>query len=373
MGVRKVKGWWRVDFQLRCKRYRPRSPENTRESALAFEALIRQRLAKGQSVDDLIKKVPKEAEVERTSFAQFAERWYETYVIPNNKASTLRSKRNALDHHLIPYFGKKWLEEVDVLSIEEFKALKHKQGLSPKTINNILSVLRRGLTSAEDWNLLPKVPRIKWLRVPPPVSKFLSVEESERLLSSAENILWYAFILCALRTGMRIGELCALEWSDVNWERHTITVSRSVVEGVIDTPKNNRNRIIPMTDDLYTLFCKYKGKGLVFPGPDGGHMRKSSWPWKALHRACKKAGLPKMGWHVLRHTFASQLTAESIPLKATQMLLGHSTIQMTERYAHLAQSSLQTAVMVLPKSHEVTDNGKNVTQLSSVWQNVLSK
>lgn len=372
MAVRKFRSSWWVDFQIRHKRYRYRSPENTREGALAYEALLRQTLVKGESLE---KKVAEPSTPPRFLFRDFAEKWFETYVLPNNKASTHRSKRNALDRHLIPCFGASDIKAINVLMIEEFKAGKLKERLSAKTINNLLSVLRCSLNCAEEWELIPKLPRVKWLRVPPPQSNFLSVEESEHLLAGAENIFWYAFILCALRTGMRIGEICALDWSDINWERRTITVRRSVVEGVIDTPKNNRTRIIPLTDDLYGLFLRFKvNSGLIFPGPDGNHMRKSSWPWKALHRACKNAGLPRMGWHVLRHTFASQLTAQSVPLKATQMLLGHSTIQMTERYAHLAQSSLHSAVTVLPKaSSEILSEGRNVNRLSTAWQSAITK
>jgi len=373
MAVRRDKGkWWQVDFQIRGKRYRFASPQNTREGALVFEANLRRGLVRGESLDTLLGKGPVEQKAEEMTFTLFAEKWLVTYVLPNNKASTHRSKRNALQHHLIPWFGKMLLNEIKVLDVEEFKAKKLKDGLSPKTINNILSVLRKSLCCAEEWELLMKVPRIKWLRTPPASYTFLSIEDSQKLLAGAENVFWYAMILCALRTGMRIGEICALSWSDINWDRRTITVRRSVVEGVMDSPKSNRIRIIPMTDDLYELFYSHRLKtGLIFPGQDGNHLRKSSWPWKALTRACKRAGLPVIGWHVLRHTFASQLTAESVPMKATQMLLGHSTIQMTERYAHLAPSSLQTAITVLPKALTyVATDVRNDRYVTDTWSSV---
>lgn len=374
MSVRKDRNKWQVNFQIRGKRYRFASPQNTREGALAFEAHIRQGLARGEDIKVLVnKKRPVKETV--LLFAEFSERWFKTYVLTNNKTSTHRSKRNALDHHLIPWFGKMVLKEVGVLNIEEFKASKLKSGLSAKTVNNLLSVLRKCLACAEEWELIPKIPRIKWLAVPPSPYRFLSIEESQCLLTGAENVFWYALILCALHTGMRIGELCALDWSDINWEKRTITISRAVVEGVIGSPKNNRIRIVPMTPDLYDLFYAHrKRSGLIFPGPDGNHMRKSSWPWKALTRACKRAGLPVIGWHVLRHTFASHLTAESVPMKATQMLLGHATIQMTERYAHLAPSALQSAITVLPKVVDYTNqNERNVSYVSATQWSASEK
>ncbi len=370
MAVRKNRGKWKVDFQYRGRRIRPTSPENTREGALAFAALLQQKLSRNESIDAILKPWSSKKEPEEVSFKDFSDRWFQTYVLPNNKASTHRSKRNALNHHLIPYFSNKKLSEVSVLMIEEFKARKLKDGLSPKTINNLLSVLRKCLTCAEEWEMLAKVPRITWLRVPPSRYKFLSADDSVRLLGAAENIFWYAMMLCALRTGMRIGEICALDWSDINWESRTVTVRRSVVEGVMGSPKNNRTRTIPLTDDLYELFhSKRLATGLLFPGPNGDHLRKSSWPWKALTRACLKAGLPMIGWHALRHTFASELTARSVPMKATQMLLGHSSIQMTERYAHLAPSALQSAVAVLPRSETPTmEIGRNVAYVSPNWE-----
>jgi integrase len=370
MAVRKDRGkTWQVKFQVHGKRYCFVSPHNTRESALAYEAYLRQALSKGEDIVALVKK-KKEIKSLPLLFTDFTEKWFNTHVIPNNKVSTHRSKRNALDNHLIPWFGKKSLEMISVLDIEEFKAEKLKRGLLPKTINNLLSVLRKSLTDAEEWGLISKVPKVKWLRVPPSRYRFLTIEESERLLAAAENVFWYAFILCALRTGMRIGEICALDWSDINWDRHTVTIRRAVVEGVMDSPKNNRTRIIPMADDLYVLFYSHRKRtGLIFPGPDGNHMRKSSWPWKALTRACKRASIPVIGWHVLRHTFASHLTAQGVPMKATQMMLGHSTIQMTERYAHLAPSTLESAIAVLPKASEyVNENERNVSRMSaSQW------
>lgn len=336
--------WW-VDFQFNHKRYRERSPVNSREGALTYESTIRSRLARG------LDPIPSNESKPIPSFLQFAEEWYKVYVKTNNKASTHRSKRTTLSLHLIPFFGTLPLDQITTLQIEQYKAFKVQSGLSPKTVNNQLSILRKCLTTAEEWELLPKLPKVLWLRVPPPRHKFLSAEESQRLLNAAENQFWFAMILCALRTGMRLGELCALDWSDINWKDKTILVRRSIVEGVVGSPKNNRTRLIPMTDDLAAcLYSFRKASGWIFPGPNGGHMTRSSWPWKALRRACKAAGLPQMGWHVLRHTFASQLTANSVPMKAIQTMLGHSTILMTERYSHLAQSSLHQAVATLPKA-----------------------
>ncbi|MBU1034299.1 site-specific integrase [Patescibacteria group bacterium] len=111
-----------------------------------------------------------------------------------------------------------------------------------------------------------------------------------------------------------------------------------------------RIRTIPLTDELYQVLVRRVVKrGFVFAHPDGGHLRKSSWPWKAMRRACKAAGLRRIGWHALRHTFASELVRRGAAIRAVQLLLGHSTVQMTERYSHLAPSALQETISLLGK------------------------
>jgi integrase len=287
------------------------------------------------------------AKPEKT-FEIFASEWMDTYAKTNNKASTVRSKYNSLRANLVPYFGKKLISQITDFDVEQFKAAQLKRGLSPKSINNELTVLRRCLKSALEWELIARLPRMRELRVAPQRYEVLTKEEADRLIQSAPEPMWREMIICGLNTGMRLGELCALGWEDINLATKTLTVRHSLVEGVMDSPKNNRIRIIPLTDELYQLLIKRSvKKGLVFAHPDGGHLRKSSWPWKALQRACKAAGLRRIGWHALRHTFASELVRRGAAIRAVQLLMGHATVQMTERYSHLAPSALQETISLL--------------------------
>ena len=121
----------------------------------------------------------------------------------------------------------------------------------------------------------------------------------------------------------------------------------------MSTTKSQRIRHVPLTRDLReTLLGARRGEGLVFPNDDGE-------PWnpdaaaRALHRRCARANVRPIGWHILRHTFASHLAIKGISLRVIQDLLGHSTIAMTERYAHLTSSSLHDAVRVLEPPLEV--------------------
>jgi integrase len=242
------------------------------------------------------------------------------------------------------------LSEITSLHIEQFKSAKLGSSLSPQTINNHLNILGKCLRCAEEWDELKQVPKMKPLKVPPRGFDFLSREESERLLDSIDDPVWHTLVLLALRTGLRVSELLGLEWSDIDFERQLLTLRKSIVQGIVTSPKNNRERFIPLSaqvcDTLEVirkpngfLFCNRKGKPFTYY-----KVRKR------LHKLCERAELRTIGWHKLRHTFASHLVAAGVSLKATQELLGHSSLSMTLRYAHLAPSALRSAVEVLDNS-----------------------
>ncbi len=341
MAVRKIRGWWYVDLRAgRRTRYRKKSPENSRAGAQAYELVLRQRLARAEPIGG------KEAQPAPT-FADFASRWFREYVEVNTKPSTRHGYDQALKCHLIPFFGRSRLSEIGTEDIERFKTEKRRAGLSPKTINTRLSVLRRCLDTAHEWGYLSTLPRFKWLKVPPPSFDHLAPSESARLLAASASSRWHLVVRCALRTGMRLGELLALRWEDVDLERRRIVVCRALSAGVVCSPKNNRTRFVPLTSDLAEALAAAQPEGeYVFTGILGAP-RCIYTAEEALKRICKRAGLRGIGWHVLRHTFASQLASEGVPLRLVQQLLGHSTIVMTERYAHLAPSVLDQVVEVL--------------------------
>lgn len=213
MSVRKIgKSWW-VDFRYDRIRYRKRSPENSKAGALAYEALLRQNLRMGESSNPC----PPE-EKKYPLFKEFAWEWFEIYAVPNNKPSEISNKENHLRAHLIPFFGKTRIDKISSLQIEKYKAKKTKTSLSNKSINNHLTTLSTCLRMARDWLDFDKLPSIKKLKVESYRLDFLSKEESRKLLAHAKGI-WRDVFLVALKTGMRRGELLALSWEDINWEK----------------------------------------------------------------------------------------------------------------------------------------------------------
>lgn len=358
MAVRMMKKSWWVDFRFDHLRRRRRSPENSKAGALAYEAMLRQKLARGEDID-AVKQVP----LQEQFFEQFAWKWFEEYAVPNNKQSELRMKKSMLRASLVPFFGKMPIEQITTHHIEQFKVQSLQDGVKEKTVNNRLAVLSKCLTTAYEWlNLQGTPPRIKWLKCPPPETDYLSPEESALLLSHADDVV-YEMILTALRTGMRQGELKGLQWASINWQNQCITVRHSRCDYMkeLGSPKSNRARTIPMHSEVYeVLFKRKKDTGYVFLDRD-----KKPFDSKRLVRrlsdVCVGAGLRSVGWHTLRHTFASQLAMQGAPLHAVQALLGHSTITTTMRYAHVAPSTLRTAVNMLnPKTVLSADFGQPV-------------
>lgn len=351
------KSWW-VDFWFDHTRYRKRSPENTRSGALAYEASLRQKLARSEPIDSATEPLE-----QNQSFAKFAWRWFDEYVVPNNKHSVQRMEKYILQSALIPFFGTVPVGQIAAHHIEKYKAKRVRDGLTNKTIKNHLTILNKCLSTAYEWlGLGRNPPKIRWPKCSPPHTDYLSPKECELILSGADGVA-REMILLALRTGMRQGELKGLQWSSIDWHNMTVTVRHSRCDRLRDivSPKNNRIRHIPLdADACEMLFRRRKDTGYVFTDRTGRPFNHDRLAHE-LEIVCKKTGLRRITWHVLRHTFASHLAMRGVPLHAVQALLGHSTITMTMRYAHVAPSTLRSAIAVLnPSRRGIAEFGQPV-------------
>jgi integrase len=280
------------------------------------------------------------------TFTSFSARWLGGVVANDDKPTTARMKRSIVRVHLLPSLGGKDLREITSSHVEAIKTRLREAGKSPKTINNILTVLRSCLNAARKEKVVDDVPQFKLVKRVTPPFDFLTFDETTRVLTAPTPELWHTVVLCALRTGMRRGELRGLQWSDVNLAARTITIRHALVEGVLGSPKNDKTRVVPIAHDLEAaLLAHRRGDRYVFTvngAPLGDHRM-----YLALDRLCRTAGVRRIGWHTLRHTFASHLVMHGVPIRHVQVLMGHASVEMTERYAHLAPSSLESAVSVL--------------------------
>ena len=203
------------------------------------------------------------------------------------------------------------------------------------------------LVVARKRGLIESVPDVEWLKSERPEFDFLEFNEAERLLAAAHGE-WRTMILTALRTGMRHGELIGLRWEDVDLVAGRITVRQNVVDGKIGTPKSGKPREIPLGIDVRTALREHRHlRGPMVFCDMSGELLGTVDTRLPLWRACKKAGLRQIGWHALRHTFASHLVMRGASMKAVQELLGHSSILMTMRYAHLAPEVVSETVRLL--------------------------
>lgn len=350
--------YW-INIRHNKRRYRLPSPANTLAGAKAYEASLRGKLALGQPIMD--------TQPESISFAQFVDKWFNTYVMTNNKPSEQLNKKTAIKNHLKPFFGKIDVDKISSLNIEEFKAQKQAEGKCNKSINNYLGMLGKCLNCAEEWKLIDKAPRIRPLKVPPPKFRFFTEEEYNRVLEEAKKINeeFYEMVLFTLRTGVRVGELKALKWEDIDFKNKKVTIQRSIVNGIVGSPKSNKIRVIPLAQDILEVL---KAKKRTPSDSNLFNPQKSRFSLnRALKRTCKKLDLGVGGWHDLRHTFASKLSNNGVPLQVIQVLLGHSDLKMTQRYAHLEPLTLSDAIKTLePKNFDFGHNMGTVVKIPTL-------
>ena len=338
---------WEVDIHYRhpdgrAQRVRRIAPGTSKREALAFERQLLASLVSGTYNTHNPADTP--------TLSEFAVEWMRDYVEVNCKPTTQRTRRSALRSRIEPELGALRLDAIGRRDIARWKSSMMRDGLKPKTINNHLGVLSALLSTAVEWEVLERVPKIVWLDVPKPDVDFLDFDESDRVVESCEE-RWRPLLITALKTGMRLGELAALRHGDVDLVRGQLRVIRAATRGIVSTPKGGRSRTIPMSDGLVEVLTAHmrrsKLRGELVFSTDAGEILTRDRVKRVIPRACRLAGLREVGWHVMRHTFASHLAMQGVPLKVIQELLGHATLEMTMRYAHLAPDVGRQAVALL--------------------------
>lgn len=236
MPVRRRNGGWQVDIRHQGKRLRMRCPGTTRADAQAYETYLRGELAKHGTLDHL-EQSGRPATASVPTVGEFVGRFLAEYVDANNGVWERHTKRRILSTVLLPAFRDTPLDRIRSSDVERFKAASVGAGRSAKTINNHLSVLRTMLAMAVEWEIIPALPRIRFMKLPEMRPDFLSDMEVETLLAHA-NPTMRLMVRCAVDTGVREGELTALQWRDVNLERGTLTIQRAWARKTLKPPKN---------------------------------------------------------------------------------------------------------------------------------------
>jgi len=252
----------------------------------------------------------------------------------SNKRSWDRDERST--RCLAVAFGGRRLDAISTLMVERYKTDRLKQ-VAPATVNRELACLKHMFNKAIAWNLTPTNPvkGVRLLRENNVRARCLDRQEIARLLDELPEYL-QPLVQCALYTGMRKGELLNLKWQDVDLESDTITVR---------TSKNDQGRFIPIAPELHEVLSGMMGReDFVFSGPGRDRIRS----FKAgFDKALKRAGIEDFRFHDLRHTFASHLVRNGVDLLTVKELMGHKTLAMTLRYAHLSPDQKRSAVRTL--------------------------
>jgi len=283
-----------------------------------------------------------------TTLKEFVPRFIEGHSKANRlKASGIASKECVLRIHLVPTLGDKPLAAITTEDVQQLKSALNAR--SPKTVNNVLTVLSVLMRTAVEWKVIDQVPcSIKLLRTPRTEAGFYEFEQFERLLEAAAGEPQAQLVvLLGGEAGLRCGEMIGLEWKDVDPDKRQLCVARSEWCGHVSVPKGGRIRYLPLTRRLAgalksarhlrgpRVLCDDTGKPLT---------RKmiQVMMWRAARRANVKPGV-----HILRHTFCSHLAMRGAPARAIQELAGHQDLGTTQRYMHLSPAALDAAIRLL--------------------------
>jgi len=306
---------------------------------------------------------------------RFVEERFLPYTRNKNKHSEVLGKNSAFYRHILPVLGELRLDEITTLHIEDYKREKLERGrlqgkrdedgnfvdpgLGKKSIDNHLSMLRRVFNVARDWEIVTRTPKFELFRPGLPPFDYLDFDEADALIAASRELPgrdprdhfsvaegdWGRMVLVACKTGMRLGELVALRWRNVHFRTGVIHVCESITRGQLGLPKSGKSRDIPMSQSVLVAMQahKHRRSQYVFSTMAGQTLNGDRCQ-KPLTAGCERADLRRITWHVLRHTFASHLAMRGVPLKVIQELLGHASIEMTMRYAHLTPSAKKYAV-----------------------------
>ena len=302
------------------------------------KAIIKNVLGKTQAeVKEKLKKAIEEnvgidyGRAKTYTVGNWLEVWYENYAKIKMRPSTYLTYHGYIENHIKPQLGKIPLNDLTTLHlqqlykkllaegrVERIEAQKQPKGLSAKTVRNIHQIISSALKLAVEQRLiarnpadgcaLPKAERKEMQTLP--------VEQLTSFLREAKDSGVFALYYIDLTTGLRRGELLGLKWSDIDLEKGDLRVQRQIgrIDGkIIEMPPKTKNayRTLPLSADAISVLMQQRRKTgnseWVFPSPTGGPMSPDS-VLHMLHRVLKRAGLPEVRFHDLRHPYVKHMT-----------------------------------------------------------------
>lgn len=357
-------GTWHADVPLaNGKRKRQRfskrtSRENQRDAERARKEIVKARDTGLDVADD-------------PTVEQFAKIWYEK-TTKKLAPSTRYFYRNACDYYILPFIGQRKLKSFTpenaadfVASLEEFEEVHedgHIRSFSSSTVFHGFNVARRIFNVAVQWRKIQYNP-FTLIDTPdsnPAIRLPFTQDEVRRILAAVENHRLAALYHLDFTWGLRRGELIGLRWSDVNWDKATLSIEQQYQyipgKGIFaKAPKTKRGiRTIPLTSDLLDRLHDHqtqqiqertegwKEHNLIFPSnvgtPLNGRNLVTHW-----HNLLESVGMPKSPFHRIRHTAATQMEERGLSRAIMQAILGQSDLKTSDRYTHAREEALREA------------------------------
>ncbi len=297
-----------------------------------------------------------------------------------NAEGTVDRKRVAANYHIGPAFGHLRLDEITFAHVNDWRRdlLKPpddpatgrpvRKKLHPETVKGLLSMFHGFLNFAVANEVIARLPT-KWpkVEVPEKLPVFLSFEAADQLIAAPSPPGWsswqwrvmHAMVVVAIRAGLRIGELRALRWQNVDLEHGVLWVRESISRrGTRKAPKGKKPRKLPLTNDAINALRSIRQDRWESVFTINGSVLGRNEVTSLLTQMCRSAGMLSFGWHRLRHTFASHLVMRGVHLLTVMKYMGHVNMRDTLRYAHLSPEVEHEAIMVLDHPAPTTGRGK---------------
>jgi integrase len=291
----------------------------------------------------------------------YLEQWLKNSVQGTVRQSTYEVHRHMIQPHIVPALGHLKLKDLNPVHVRGFYHERLHSGLSSATVRKMHSILRKALKQAVMDGLIPrnvceavKPPKVEHKEINP-----LDREQAKALLEVASGDRLEALYVLAVHTGMREGELLGLKWEDADLERSVLRLRHALVReggkislGDLKTPKSRRSvrltraaadalrsHLERQLEEMERMGSLYQPGGLVFATESGTLINPSNLRNRSFKPLLKRAGLPDICLHDLRHTCATLLLSQGTHPKLVQELLGHATIAMTlDTYSHFLPS-----------------------------------
>lgn len=299
---------------------------------------------------------------EKQTVSQFLDQWLENSAKPSVKPKTFESYAQLVRLYLAPDLGRFKLAKLTPQQVQAFLNNRLASGLSTRTVQYSHAVLRHALNQALKWGMVARnvatlvsPPKLKQREIQP-----LTPDQVHQFLQEAKGNRLEALYSVAVAIGLREGEALGLRWPDVDLDAGTLTVHHSLqrVHGVptFAEPKQRSRRTITLPaiavsalhhhrtlqeQERLVAGSRWKEQNLVFATPIGTPLDPANLI-KAFHKMLKRAGLPEIRFHDLRHTCATLLLAQAVHPRLVMDILGHSQISITlDTYSHVIPTMRQ--------------------------------